>query len=90
MASKEQSHAERSRQRARDNGRYAKHNPCYLCNKSAGAIYLSHPLTDGTGSDGVAFGDIALCLCKRCEAATNEMTTTAQIKEYAKKYEAQG
>ena len=71
------------RQGYRDRGRYAKVNPCYLCGRSAGEGYNSHPLTDCVGSDGVPFDDIALCLCDRCAAATQNMTTTTEISRYA-------
>lgn len=84
MAKKQLTPAERSRQRARENGKYVKHNPCYLCDKSAGMFYFSHPLTDCPGSDGVAFDDIALCLCTQCSNSTEKMTTVAEIKAYAK------
>ncbi len=83
---KQQSIAQVSRQQSRESGRYAKHNPCYLCDKSAGVNYCSHPLTDGLGSDGVPFGDTALQLCMRCESATRSMTTVSQILEYANKF----
>lgn len=77
------SRRQQARQKHRNQGQYAKVNPCYLCNKSAGLDYTSHPLTDCDGSDGIHFGDIALCICHRCYEATAGMTTTAQIDAYA-------
>lgn len=66
----------------RDAGRYAKVNPCYLCGKSAGVEYCSHPLTDCEGTDGESFGDIALCLCEKCYYATQRMTTITDVQAY--------
>jgi hypothetical protein len=51
---------ERQRNQYRDNGKYAKMNPCYVCGKSAGADYWSHPDSDGL------INDELLCLCKNC------------------------
>lgn len=51
---------QRYRQKHRDNGQYAKVNPCYVCGKSAGEDYCSHPDTDG------AINDQLLCLCADC------------------------
>ena len=51
---------QKERQKYRENGRYAKVNPCYVCGKSAGVDYCSHPDTDG------AIGDELLCLCEKC------------------------
>lgn len=48
------------RQKHREQGQYAKVNPCYHCGKSAGVAYLSHPQTDR------AFNDQGLCLCEKC------------------------
>lgn len=73
------------RQRHRRNGKYARVNPCYLCNKSAGEDYTSHPLTDANGSDGVGFGDMALCICAKCYEATKDMTTTVEVAAYSAK-----
>jgi hypothetical protein len=53
--------AQAQRQRIReDDGKYAKVNPCYVCSKSAGVDYYSHPDTDGEINDDL------LCLCKKC------------------------
>ena len=54
--------AQRQRQKTehRDRGRYAKVNPCYVCDKSAGVNYFSHPDTDNT------IDDELLCLCREC------------------------
>ena len=54
------------RQQYRSHGQYAKVNPCYICDKSAGEDYLSDPRTDTIDSNGVSWDDIALCLCPRC------------------------
>ena len=51
---------QRQKTEHRDNGKYAKVNPCYVCGKSAGIDYESHPDTDNT------IDDELLCLCKRC------------------------
>ncbi len=51
---------ERQKPQYRENGKYAKVNPCYVCGKSAGVDYLSHPDTD------VTIGDDLLCLCEKC------------------------
>lgn len=48
------------RQKHREHGRYAKVNPCYVCDKSAGVNYCSHPDTDRT------IGDDLLVLCGKC------------------------
>lgn len=71
------------RQQHREQGRYAKVNPCYCCGRSAGVDYLSHPMTDRTDSDGVDWGDTALCLCERCAKATEHMTRVAEFLAYA-------
>jgi hypothetical protein len=54
--------AQKQRQQTqhRDNGKYAKVNPCYVCGKSARVDYYSHPDTD------ITIGDDLLCLCKTC------------------------
>jgi len=61
--SKERTPAQQCRQSRdfRNNGRYAKVNPCYHCGKSAGVNYCSHPQTD-IGD----FADLGLCLCVPC------------------------
>lgn len=48
------------RQKYRAHGKYAKVNPCYVCGKSAGIDYCSHPDTDRT------INDELLVLCKKC------------------------
>ncbi len=65
--------AEYSRQRARKAGRYAKHNPCELCGKSAGYNYFSHSWLDEKPFNGIG---IVLCekCCTKCEAAGKEGT----------------
>ena len=53
--------APHDRQRYRDNsGRAAECHPCYVCGKSAGYDYLSHPATEHT------LADELLCLCQSC------------------------
>lgn len=52
--------AQQERQTHRDNGKYAKVNPCYVCGKSAGVDYYSHQDTDGP------INDELLVLCKKC------------------------
>lgn len=49
----------------RDNGRYAKTNPCEVCDKSAGIDYYSHPLCNKWG--------YGVVLCKKCAKATEGM-----------------
>lgn len=82
-ASKPRSRAQRQRQDRdyREGGKYAKVNPCYACDKSAGVDYFSHHLTD-TG----AWNDIALVLCKRCSKATDHMTDVEDFKAYAAQF----
>jgi hypothetical protein len=55
------------RQRHRDNGKYAKVNPCYRCGKSAGVDYCSF-LADTTDECSNAWDDKALCVCGRCNS----------------------
>ena len=76
------SYKQKARQESefRENGRYAKVNPCYACGKSAGVEYFSHPLTDTNG-----WHDAALCLCKKYTDATQEMTKV--FYEYRKRFE---
>lgn len=50
----------RERQGHRVSGRYAQVNPCYVCKRSAGVDYFSHPDTDNS------IGDALLCLCHEC------------------------
>lgn len=79
---KERSSAQRARQDSdfRENGKYAKVNPCYGCGKSAGVNYLSHPLTD-CGD----WHDAAICLCRKCAVATQDMTDVKEFYKYQKK-----
>lgn len=74
--------AQRNRQRYREGnqygggrggGRYAKVNPCYVCDKSAGEDYYSHPGTD------VVMGDALLCICARCAKATDKMKASEAL-----------
>ena len=51
---------QRQKEEYREHGKYAKVNPCYVCGKSAGVDYCSHPDTDKT------IDDELLCLCKKC------------------------
>lgn len=60
---------ERQQTKHRDNGRYAKVNPCYICGKSAGIDYLSDHRSDSTDSEGNEWNDEALCLCGTCGPA---------------------
>jgi hypothetical protein len=62
MENQDRTPAQRERQKLehRENGRYAKVNPCYVCGKSAGIDYYSHHDTD------VTIGDDLLVLCKKC------------------------
>jgi len=41
---------ERQKAQYRFHGKYAQVNPCYVCKKSAGVDYCSHPDTDNTNS----------------------------------------
>lgn len=69
--------AQRSRQEYRSRGKYSKVNPCFACEKSAGIDYYSHPLTD-TGD----WNDLAICLCKQCFEATQDMTDPIEFLSY--------
>ena len=60
---------QRQRQDHRDEGRYAKVNPCYHCGKSAGVNYCSHRETDR------AFDDEGLVLCQSCCAFLESLPT---------------
>lgn len=51
---------ERQKEQYRNKGKYAKVHPCYVCGKSAGINYFSHPDTDDL------INDELLCLCKKC------------------------
>ena len=51
---------ERQSDKYRENGKYARVNPCYVCDKSAGVTYFSHQDTDGS------IGDELLVLCQKC------------------------
>ncbi len=76
------SEKQRERQGAehRDNGKYAKVNPCYVCNKSAGVDYFSHQDTDGL------INDELLCLCKKCADWLCKYDGKTAIKLAAMKY----
>lgn len=52
--------AQYKRQKHRERGRYAQVNPCYVCGRSAGENYESHPDTD------CSINDELICLCRRC------------------------
>jgi hypothetical protein len=78
---------QRQRQDYRENGRYAKVNPCQACGKSAGVEYFSHPLTDCASPSGDEWDDCAICLCKKCADATQDMTEPNEFFEYAKRFE---
>lgn len=58
----------RQADRYRENGKYAKVNPCRICGKSSGVDYLSHHDTDNT------IDDELICLCQSCAIATQDMT----------------
>lgn len=75
--SPELSEAQRERQsnRHRDNGRYAKVNPCRVCNESAGVGYYSHHDTDGL------INDQLLVLCKQCAHKYSKLPGPAAVKE---------
>ena len=64
----------------REGGRYAKVNPCNGCGKSAGIDYCSHYLTDTEN-----WNDAAICLCKKCEKATADMTDVEDFYKYQEK-----
>ena len=66
MATRTRNQVRRQDNEHRENGRYAKVNPCNLCGKSAGQDYNSDRRTDTTDSEGVDWGDIALVLCAKC------------------------
>lgn len=80
--------AQRARQESehRLKGKYAKVNPCYACGKSAGVNYFSHPLTDSLSPSGRGWHDTALCLCKKCAIATEDMLEPSEFEEYKKQF----
>tara|TARA_Y100000310_G_scaffold242957_1_gene247275 strand:- start:977 stop:1216 length:240 start_codon:yes stop_codon:yes gene_type:complete len=65
---------ERQKDRYRDKGKYAKVNPCYVCEKSAGIDYFSHPDTDGE------INDELLCLCKKCYDKCSHLSGKQAVK----------
>lgn len=71
----------------RENGRYAKVNPCNLCDKSTGQDYYSDRRTDTVDSQGNNWGDIALVLCGKCARKLDKM---ADAEAYALLRNAQG
>lgn len=75
---KERSSKQRQRQdpEFRQNGKYAKVNPCQLCGKSAGIDYCGHPMTD-CGD----WHDHAICLCRKCYDLTVDLT---DVKDFLK------
>lgn len=75
---------QQERQRFRDSGRYAKVKPCYVCGKSAGVDYCSHPMTDQTDTNGQGWGDRALRLCMKCLRVTEHMTTVEEFEVFLK------
>lgn len=52
---------------------------CQGCGKDAGPGYVSHPMTDLPGTDGVNWGDTAMVLCDDCERATGRIQTAAEF-----------
>lgn len=74
MPSMTEKQAERQKEQYRNNGKYAKVNPCYVCNKSAGVDYFSHPDTDKT------INDQLLCLCKKCYDRLGHLSGKEAIK----------
>lgn len=68
---------QRERQHHRNNGKYAKVNPCQGCGKSAGVEYFSHYLTD-VGD----WNDEAICLCKKYAEATQDMVNVEEFWVY--------
>lgn len=84
MRSKNQSEAQRERQRNRDTttGKYVK-NPCQGCGLAAPVFnYFSHFLTDQTDCNGENWGDKALVLCKRCSDATEDFKTVKEFRAF--------
>ena len=65
-------------------GKFGTLNPCYCCGKSAGSNYYSHPLTDMKSPNGDSWGDLALCLCKKCCIATEKIVEPVEFIEYRK------
>jgi hypothetical protein len=61
------------RQNHRNNGQYAKVNPCNVCGKSSGDEYLSHPDTD------VLIADELICLCLACYVELEGFTGPAAV-----------
>ena len=64
----------RQRPQYREDGRYAKVNPCYVCDKSAGVDYYSHPDSDMT------INDELLCLCKNCMGKYQDLPGPEAVK----------
>lgn len=83
---KEQTLPQKQRQKYRDGGKYAKVNPCYCCDKSAGEHYFSHPLTDDQSPvTGAEWDDLAICLCEKCYNSTLDMTEPEEFIAFSEK-----
>ena len=74
MATRTRNQIRRQDNENRENGRYAKVNPCMLCGKSAGQDYYSDRRTDTVDSAGNNWGDIALVLCAKCSRKLDAMS----------------
>lgn len=72
----------KERQAHRENGKYAKVNPCYRCGKSAGADYCSVN-ADSSDSIGNNWNDIALCLCEPCATYLQAFTDSDPVGAWA-------
>ena len=78
--SKKVTSKQRERQHHRNHGKYAKVNPCYVCGKSAGVDYCSHPDTDSL------IDDELLCLCDKCAEWLSKYDGPTAIKLAKEKY----
>lgn len=72
MSKRTMAQRERQSDEYRERGRYAKVNPCYVCERSAGVLYFSGPGTDLT------IADALLVICARCAKAMPETGDAAE------------
>lgn len=72
-----------SQKRNRQRGRYAKSPACRRCSKPCPVDdYLSHPMTDCIGDDGVPWGDAAIVLCENCYQRCDHMRNVSEFVRY--------
>lgn len=71
---------QKDRQRGRSaDGRYAEHNPCYRCGKSAGSNYFSGPFVDRKDPRGQVWSYEMLCVCEPCGAYLWNLADTGDL-----------